>query len=168
MFGNILIYKKRGSMNKVIILCAVAMFGCGSSTTFGTGDDFADAGDDSGPLYQGVGERTGGSNVCPPPITMECPGQTACECSVVTEFVSRACGGLWVCPAVSCTGDCDGTEQGLLVSDSTCTKVPSAYRRGNNGHGNNLDGVDISNPGHGSGGPNSEEDTSAPSDDEAK
>lgn len=36
----------------------------------------------------------------------------------------------------------------------------------NNGHGNNEDGVDISNPGDGGGGPNGEEDTSAPDDDE--
>ena len=31
--------------------------------------------------------------------------------------------------------------------------------RSNNGHGNNLDGIDVSNPGQGAGGPNSELDT---------
>jgi hypothetical protein len=36
----------------------------------------------------------------------------------------------------------------------------------NNGHGNNIDGVDISNPGGGIGGPNGAVDTSAPIDDE--
>jgi hypothetical protein len=38
----------------------------------------------------------------------------------------------------------------------------------NNGHGNNLDGVDSSNPGKGSGGPNGAVDLSAGVDDEAK
>jgi hypothetical protein len=38
--------------------------------------------------------------------------------------------------------------------------------KNNNGHGNNLDGVDISNPGQGGGGPNGSVDTSAPVDDE--
>ncbi|NNM29723.1 MAG: hypothetical protein HKO57_09375 [Akkermansiaceae bacterium] len=40
--------------------------------------------------------------------------------------------------------------------------------KSNNGHGNNIDGVDISNPGRGRGGPNGEVDTSAPIDDEKK
>lgn len=38
----------------------------------------------------------------------------------------------------------------------------------NNGHGNNLDGVDVSNPGQGNGGPNGEEDPSGFIDDEKK
>lgn len=40
--------------------------------------------------------------------------------------------------------------------------------KSNNGHGNNLDGVDVSNPGNGSGGPNGETDLSGSIDDEAK
>src|SRR5687768_7722791 len=42
------------------------------------------------------------------------------------------------------------------------------WGKNNNGHGNNMDGVDISNPGAGSGGPNGEVDLSAPVDDENK
>lgn len=38
----------------------------------------------------------------------------------------------------------------------------------NNGHGNNLDGVDVSNPGQGGGGPNGDEDPSGYIDDEKK
>ena len=40
--------------------------------------------------------------------------------------------------------------------------------KNNNGHGNNLDGVDVSNPGKGSGGPNGEVDPSGGVDDEAR
>lgn len=54
----------------------------------------------------------------------------------------------------------DYQDQVLLVSFST--KHP------NNGHGNNLDGVDVSNPGGGSGGPNGRVDPSGGVDDEAK
>ena len=54
----------------------------------------------------------------------------------------------------------DYVDQVLLVSFSS--KHP------NNGHGNNLDGVDSSNPGKGSGGPNGAIDPSAGVDDEAK
>lgn len=39
---------------------------------------------------------------------------------------------------------------------------------GNNGHGNNEDGVDVSNPGEGEGGPNGEEDLSGEVDDEIR
>ena len=38
----------------------------------------------------------------------------------------------------------------------------------NNGHGNNIDGVDMSNPGEGEGGPNGAEDSDPEVDDEAK
>ena len=38
----------------------------------------------------------------------------------------------------------------------------------NNGHGNNLDGVDVSNPGQGHGGPNGEVDPSGGVDDEIR
>lgn len=38
--------------------------------------------------------------------------------------------------------------------------------QGNNGHGNNEDGVDVSNPGNGHGGPNGQEDPSGDVDDE--
>ncbi len=54
----------------------------------------------------------------------------------------------------------DYQDQVLLVSFST--KHP------NNGHGNNLDGVDSSNPGQGGGGPNGRVDPSGGVDDEAK
>lgn len=54
----------------------------------------------------------------------------------------------------------DYQDQVLLVTFST--KHP------NNGHGNNLDGVDSSNPGQGSGGPNGAVDPSAGVDDEIK
>jgi hypothetical protein len=40
--------------------------------------------------------------------------------------------------------------------------------KNNNGHGNNLDGVDVSNPGVGEGGPNGEVDESGSDDDEKK
>lgn len=40
------------------------------------------------------------------------------------------------------------------------------YCKNNNGHGNNVDGVDVSNPGRGSGGPNGEDDPSGTVDDE--
>lgn len=40
--------------------------------------------------------------------------------------------------------------------------------KGNNGHGNNEDGVDCSNPGKGKGGPNGKTDESYPEDDEKK
>ena len=42
------------------------------------------------------------------------------------------------------------------------------YCKNNNGHGNNQDGVDVSNPGGGDGGPNGEDDPSGPIDDENK
>ncbi len=54
----------------------------------------------------------------------------------------------------------DYQDQLLLVTFSK--KHP------NNGHGNNLDGVDVSNPGQGSGGPNGEIDPSGDIDDERK
>jgi hypothetical protein len=40
--------------------------------------------------------------------------------------------------------------------------------KGNNGHGNNIDGVDVSNPGNGHGGPNGQVDPSGSVDDEIK
>lgn len=46
--------------------------------------------------------------------------------------------------------------------------VTFATKHPNNGHGNNLDGVDSSNPGKGSGGPNGAVDPSGGVDDEAK
>ena len=42
------------------------------------------------------------------------------------------------------------------------------YCKNNNGHGNNVDGVDVSNPGQGGGGPNGEDDPSGPIDDEIR
>lgn len=38
----------------------------------------------------------------------------------------------------------------------------------NNGHGNNIDGVDVSNPGRGNGGPNGRQDPSGTIDDERR
>ncbi|MEN9535100.1 MAG: hypothetical protein RIR37_373 [Verrucomicrobiota bacterium] len=58
------------------------------------------------------------------------------------------------------THDFDLQDQVLLVTFSK--KHP------NNGHGNNLDGVDASNPGQGSGGPNGAVDPSGGVDDEAR
>lgn len=46
--------------------------------------------------------------------------------------------------------------------------VTLSRKHPNNGHGNNLDGVDSSNPGNGSGGPNGEIDPSGGYDDEAR
>lgn len=46
--------------------------------------------------------------------------------------------------------------------------VTYAHKHPNNGHGNNLDGVDSSNPGQGSGGPNGEIDPSGGVDDEIR
>ena len=40
--------------------------------------------------------------------------------------------------------------------------------KGNNGHGNNIDGVDSSNPGNGHGGPNGQVDPSGTVDDERR
>jgi hypothetical protein len=40
--------------------------------------------------------------------------------------------------------------------------------KSNNGHGNNIDGVDVSNPGKGAGGPNGKVDPSGTVDDEKK
>ena len=60
----------------------------------------------------------------------------------------------------SSTSSFDLQDQVLLVTFSK--KHP------NNGHGNNLDGVDVSNPGQGHGGPNGEVDPSGGVDDEIK
>jgi hypothetical protein len=54
----------------------------------------------------------------------------------------------------------DLQDQALLVTFSTVHP--------NNGHGNNLDGVDVSNPGKGSGGPNGAVDPSGGVDDEIR
>ena len=58
------------------------------------------------------------------------------------------------------SGNFDYQDAALIVNFAT--KHP------NNGHGNNLDGVDSSNPGKGSGGPNGAVDPSGGVDDEAK
>jgi len=55
-----------------------------------------------------------------------------------------------------------------LVVLITFTRVPDTGTHQNNGHGNNADGVDISNPGQGQGGPTGSEDPSAPVDDETR
>jgi hypothetical protein len=60
--------------------------------------------------------------------------------------------GMAVPPAIPSGDDEDGPRQ----------------HRENNGHGNNRDGVDCSNPGRGHGGPNGEDDPSGDDDDEGE
>ncbi|MCC7383317.1 MAG: hypothetical protein IT384_15885 [Deltaproteobacteria bacterium] len=62
----------------------------------------------------------------------------------------------------------DDERHGATSSQNTSPECACICARvkNNNGHGNNLDGVDISNPGQGGGGPNGEVDPSAPIDDE--
>jgi len=60
----------------------------------------------------------------------------------------------------SADSDFDYQDSAFLVSFSP--------KRGNNGHGNNVDGVDSSNPGAGSGGPNGSVDPSGGVDDEIR
>jgi len=65
-------------------------------------------------------------------------------------------------------------ELGSTDRTSTCFNLQDQVLlitftgKGNNGHGNNLDGVDVSNPGNGHGGPNGMVDPSGGVDDEAK
>jgi len=47
-------------------------------------------------------------------------------------------------------------------TDTTTTTDDTSGGKSNNGHGNNADGVDSSNPGQGKGGPNGTVDTSCP------
>lgn len=54
----------------------------------------------------------------------------------------------------------------VLFTIDPATETATTYDSSNNGHGNNCDGVDVSNPGNGSGGPNGEEDPSGTVDDE--
>lgn len=80
------------------------------------------------------------------------------------------------------TGNSDPTIVGLKNGDEPPYYAPAYQQddiesflsgylwkgKSNNGHGNNLDGVDVSNPGQGAGGPNGEVDPSGLEDDEAK
>ena len=59
----------------------------------------------------------------------------------------------------------DRTNSGFDLQDQIAL-VTFSRRHPNNGHGNNADGVDSSNPGNGSGGPNGRVDPSAGYDDE--
>lgn len=61
----------------------------------------------------------------------------------------------------------DNSNQAFDYQDMALL-VTFAKTHPNNGHGNNLDGVDSSNPGKGSGGPNGEVDPSGGVDDEAR
>lgn len=61
----------------------------------------------------------------------------------------------------------DRTNQAFDYQD-VVLMVNFASKHPNNGHGNNLDGVDSSNPGKGSGGPNGAVDPSGGVDDEAR
>lgn len=56
----------------------------------------------------------------------------------------------------------DEFDMGATIKDPVYVINPHA----NGGHGNNEDGVDVSNPGSGDGGPNGEEDPSGTIDDE--
>ncbi len=66
------------------------------------------------------------------------------------------------------TATTESTETTDPTTDTTTTTTTTTYTKvkSNNGHGNNLDGVDVSNPGQGGGGPNGEEDPSGTVDDE--
>ena len=55
-----------------------------------------------------------------------------------------------------------------IVQTGTKPTLNWSIQYPNNGHGNNLDGVDSSNPGQGHGGPNGEVDPSAGVDDEIR
>ncbi len=54
----------------------------------------------------------------------------------------------------------------LDYQNSETFEIRWTFGSGNNGHGNNIDGVDVSNPGQGHGGPNGEVDPSGSVDDE--
>lgn len=62
------------------------------------------------------------------------------------------------------------TDDSMEVKEPSLLSVRLAglHIKNNNGHGNNLDGVDVSNPGKGCGGPNGATDLSGTADDEAK
>ena len=64
-------------------------------------------------------------------------------------------------------GQVDPTKSGFDLQDLVLL-VSFDYCKNNNGHGNNIDGVDVSNPGNGQGGPNGQEDPSGDIDDEKK
>jgi len=57
-----------------------------------------------------------------------------------------------------------GTQ--TIIGTPTATGTATEGGKDNNGHGNNLDGVDVSNPGQGNGGPNGAIDLSGSYDDE--
>jgi len=63
-------------------------------------------------------------------------------------------------------GQTDHSESSYDLQDQVL--LVTFRDKNNNGHGNNLDGVDSSNPGNGKGGPNGSVDPSAGVDDEAK
>jgi hypothetical protein len=60
------------------------------------------------------------------------------------------------------------TTPGDWYFDMQDLVIVTTLGKNNNGHGNNLDGVDVSNPGQGGGGPNGEVDQSGAVDDEGK
>lgn len=73
------------------------------------------------------------------------------------------------------TAYCETIDEEWLNSEEishTYTAEPVKLKKpkvkNNNGHGNNVDGVDVSNPGAGDGGPNGEDDPSGDIDDEKK
>jgi len=62
-------------------------------------------------------------------------------------------------------------KAGIITKAEWFTIIRCVWNNGrphNNGHGNNEDGVDVSNPGSGSGGPNGRTDESGEEDDEKK
>jgi hypothetical protein len=64
-------------------------------------------------------------------------------------------------------GTDDRNSQSFDLQDQVLL-VTFSKKHPNNGHGNNLDGVDSSNPGKGKGGPNGAVDPSGGIDDEAR
>lgn len=66
------------------------------------------------------------------------------------------------------TFELDSTNPGDWYFDMQDLVIVTTVGKDNNGHGNNLDGVDVSNPGQGGGGPNGAEDLSGSVDDEGK
>lgn len=64
-------------------------------------------------------------------------------------------------------GQTDPLSPGFDLQDLVLL-VSFDYCKNNNGHGNNIDGVDSSNPGNGHGGPNGGEDPSGDVDDEIR
>ncbi len=68
----------------------------------------------------------------------------------------------WSDPAADTTATTTTDTSGTTTTDTSGTTTTDTSGKSNNGHGNNADGVDSSNPGQGKGGPNGTVDTSCP------